>query len=178
MGLADLPTLADDPRSGKAQPKPQKGADRLDRAETRRGIVTGERKNKNIARSRDKKCRFPHCPWCREIKAMVPQAAHVFHAKGIGGDPTLVRSQPEDLMLLCPPSHGAQERGEIDVEAMTTAGSDDVCAFYVVRDVYDRETGRYSSERVLWDRELSRGVPEHDAPLTKFDPIRRQKVQD
>jgi hypothetical protein len=166
-------------RLKRPDPRPVKGASRLKTAETRRDTKRDLDKNKAESKVRDqRRCRLPHCPWCKEIKGMVNQSAHVIQAAGMGGDSTLIRSQVNQLLTMCPPSHAAQERGEIDVVPLTDQGTNEACAFYLVRDVYDKDTGRYSSERSLWDSEVARGVPAHAKPLVAFDLTRRTKVQD
>lgn len=158
--------------------KPPKGTSLMETRDRRKGRTQKEDEQKDECRDRDKRCRLPHCPYCRSYKNLVPQAAHVLEAKGIGGDPTNVRSDVSMLMLLDPLAHAAQERHEWEIEPLTSDGTDGVCAFYLCSDVYDPETGRFSRERHLWDREVAIGVAEHKAPLVKMKPLRRQKEQD
>jgi hypothetical protein len=167
-------------QADKPNPKPPKGTAKMLRAEHRRDVEKKEDEYKAVARERDRAacpqtrgCRFPHCPFCARYKNLVPQAAHVFKAKGMGGDPQLVRTAADLLMLLCPFIHGRQERGEIDVEPLTSLGTAGPCIFYLVQDVYDQESGRYGSERVEWDRESAIGVPANGAPLVPFAVYRK-----
>lgn len=158
--------------------KPVKGTATIERRERRKSVVAKEDEFKAEVRKRDKKCRLPHCPYCKRYKDLVPQAAHVIQAKGHGGDPTLIRSQPNQMMLLDPLAHGAQERHEFDVEPLTTDGTNGICAFYLCEDVYDQATGDFHRERLLWDREVAIGVPEHKHPLVRFKRLRRDKEPD
>lgn len=181
MGFSDLPYLTD--RKASAMPKPQKGSARLERTTNRAKWEKEEAANKKAAKGRDKQCRLPFCPWClehrRRGRTILLHGAHVLAAKGMGGDPSLIRSQVDQLMALCGPAHMAQEHGEIDVEPLTDKGTDDACAFYLVRDVIDRQTDDVKTERVLWAREKAVGVPDSAGPLTReFTPLRRAKVQD
>lgn len=157
------------------QPKPVKGTQAMDRRDRRKGIVKAEDTNKEAARIRDgRRCRMPHCPICRQYRTLVPQVAHVFQAKGMGGDPTLVRSQVGLLMVLDPVIHGMQERGEVDIVPLhAELGTAGPCEFYLVEDVYDPETSAYSSRRLLWEWETDVQQPANPAPLTGWKPPRR-----
>jgi hypothetical protein len=110
--------------------KPIKGDALLRRKEDRRELVKQEDEQKDIARFRDKRCRYPHCPFCKRFKDLVPQAAHVVQAKGMSGDRTGERSTADKLMLLCPPIHARQERHEIDVVPLTPDGTWGPCEFW------------------------------------------------
>lgn len=158
--------------------KPMKGADKLERQESRAEIDKKEEKNKAIAKKKDGKCRLPFCPWCAAFDNQVHDGAHVLGAKGMGGDPSLEVSQPEHLMRLCRLSHASQEKHEWAVEPLTELGTRGVCEFYIVQDVYDLETQKFTATRVLWAREKAIGQPDAAAPYAKWDPIRRMKVQD
>lgn len=160
--------------------KPAKGDFKLDRKTTRAGITKQEEAHKARAKKRDGKCRLPFCPWCRAFKdtPMADQAAHVLRAKGMGGDPSLEVSQPEDLMRLDPFAHAAQERHEWAVEPLTEHGTNGPCEFYLCVDVWNQATAQRTTERVLWARESRIGVPDSDKPYTTWQPIRAAKEQD
>jgi hypothetical protein len=98
--------------------KPKKGTARMAHVDTRRATDLQETRNKRAAKARDGyRCRRPRCPHCKAPGVRyVMQAAHVFAgAKGMGGDPTLVRSEVRHFLTLCPPSHGEQERHVLHV---------------------------------------------------------------
>lgn len=160
------------------QPKPAKGTYLIERKERRKAVVKEEEANKAIVRSRDKKCRFPYCPNCRRYKGLINQVAHVVQPKGQGGDPSGIRSTPDRMMYLDPITHAAQERHEIDVVPLTALGTNGICEFYLVEDVFDHETGTFSTARLLWAREKAIGVPEHQFPLVKHRPVRRPQEAD
>lgn len=183
--MSETPTFPVRWEPGEAHFKDPLDTADLQKKERRRDTAREAKREADKARKRDQQavpkrrgCRMPHCPVCAEYRDLVPQAAHVFEAKGIGGDPTNERSTADLLMLLCPPIHAMQERGEIDVEPLSPLNADGPCAFYLVNDVYDSQTGRYSTERVLWDRETDVGVPEHQEPLVPFRRVRKLKEPD
>src|SRR4051812_21313587 len=130
---------------GTAQPKPPRGTAKFERQQRRKDLVSDLDKLKAECKALDHyKCRLPHCPFCAQVKGMQPQSAHVTQAMGIGGDPTLIRSHLDMLMTLDPLAHGAQERGEVAIVPLTEKGTRGPCEFYLVHDVWDPETGRYS----------------------------------
>jgi hypothetical protein len=175
MGAFDsLPPLAEQGRC--AKPKPARGTAKLERQMNRADIDKQEDKNKAVAKKRDGKCRLPFCPWCAVFEKQVHAGAHVLHAKGMGGDPSLSVSQPEHLMRLCHLSHMAQENHDWAVEPLTDRGTDGPCEFYIMHDVFDRETGNFSTLRLLWARETAVGVVDLPHPRVKgWQPIRRTK---
>lgn len=158
--------------------KPARGTAKLARQHDRGELEKKLDLNGRIAKKRDGTCRLPFCPWCKAFEHQVHDAAHVLEAKGMGGDPTLEVSQPEDLMRLCRLAHRSQEKHEWGVAPLTTAKTNGVCAFYLVLDVYDPETSAYHTEHVPWAREKAIGQPESQAPLTAWNPIRRLREQD
>ncbi len=88
-------------------PKPRKGdAQRMRRAR-RRLADTREKAAKDAAKMRDgRKCRMPGCDRTQALHAM-----HVHH-KGLGGDPTGLRSwQRSDYVTGCARHHGLQHAG-------------------------------------------------------------------
>lgn len=177
MGILDrLPTVADMGRC--AQPKPERGSAKLARQTSRGDVEKKIDANGRIAKKRDGKCRLPFCPWCAAFKEQVNDAAHVIAAKGMGGDPSLDVSQPEDLMRLCRLSHRSQEKHEWGVQPLTTAGTNGLCEFYLVLDVYDPETSAYRTEHVIWAREKAIGQADSDKPYAEWNPIRRMRHVD
>ena len=137
---------------GVACPKPQKGSALRERKERRKEIVAAEDANKAEVRRRDGRCRWPFCAYCRRYKDLALQVAHVVEAKGIGGDPMLVRSKVEDMMLLDPLTHAEQERHERDVVPLTDRGTSGPCEFWVEDEqgkkyLVARETAPFIYER-------------------------------
>jgi hypothetical protein len=135
------------------QPKPIKGSARLERLERRKAVEAEEDANKAQVRRRDQRCRWPHCAFCKRYKNLIPQVAHVVRAKGMGGDPTLVRSQPQHMMLLDPLTHGEQEAHKRDVVPLTDQGTDGPCAFFLIDEC---------GERTLVAEETSIGIYRRD----------------
>lgn len=85
--------------------KPEKGTATGERRRRRNRLSKAERANKQIARDRDgNQCRFPLCGCKRSMQHIGMKAiltvSHDVH-KGMGGDPTGVRSRPEFLISLC-----------------------------------------------------------------------------
>ncbi len=161
--------------------KPAKGTALMDRQERRRSRASREDAAKQEARKRDSsRCRLPHCPYCKEYghRNLVPQVAHVIAAKGHGGDPEGIRSTADKLMVLDPLAHAAQERHEWDVVPLTGTGTNGLCEFYLIEDVYDPQTGNFSTLRLLWAREKAIGVPEHPAPLVRRKVSRKRVEHD
>lgn len=160
--------------------KPKKGTALMERKERRRDRRASEEKNKAIARKRDWKCRLPHCPYCQEFGKTqgALQVAHVIHAKGSGGDPEGIRSPHNLLMLLCPLAHAAQEAHDWVVDPLTDKGTDGPCAFWLVEDVMNVNSGRIEASRLLWARETGIGIPEHPAPLVRRRVIRKREEKD
>lgn len=94
----------------KRTPLHRTGPRARERATKARRLKSEERANKMLARMRDGHvCRFPLCGCRRPL-----EVSHRFH-KGMGGDPTGVRSRPEFLMTLCDERHKGK-RFSIDSE--------------------------------------------------------------
>jgi hypothetical protein len=72
-------------------------------------------------------CRVPHCPY--RAKKLPIDPAHQVH-RGIGGDPKGTRTTRATVIALCRCCHGAYDRGDLDIEAMTHLIFDGPCAFY------------------------------------------------
>lgn len=87
-------------------------------------LRTAERKNKNKVRQRDVRCRFPLCK-CHAF-GLALHVAHLSH-KGMGGDPTGERSQPELMILLCIRRHRESaisiDKGTLECQPLTAAGT-------------------------------------------------------
>lgn len=133
--------------------RPARGEFLIERKETRRAITDEEDAEKAKARARDRRCRYPDCPFCRRHKTLIPQAAHVLQAKGMSGDRTGERSTADKLMLLCPPIHGLQEQHRIEIVPLTDAGTFGPCEFWredeITRQMFlvARETAPFEYER-------------------------------
>lgn len=111
-------------------PKPARGTALLERKARRAQLTYAEDEQKGLCRKRDKRCRYPFCPYCRKYKDLIPQAAHVLQAKGMSGDRTGERSTADKLMLFCPPIHGLQEKHDVQVYPLTEQGTDGACEFW------------------------------------------------
>lgn len=72
------------------------------RAQRRRELTAAERAAKEKVRDRDKHCRFPRCGCISGGYSMkdILTVSHDRH-KGMGGDPTGEKSQPELMLSLC-----------------------------------------------------------------------------
>jgi hypothetical protein len=73
-------------------------------------------------------CRWPRCEYRRVVQPIDP--AHVFQAKGMGGDPKHLRTQPNLVMNLCRLHHDLQESNQLEVEARTPDMADGPCLFW------------------------------------------------
>jgi hypothetical protein len=96
-------------------------------------------------------CRWPRCEFRRVVQPI--DGAQFFEAKGMGGDPSLVRSSPDLLMALCRMHHDLQEHGELKVEPLTDAMADGPCAFW---------SQRFNEPRYLVAQERAIGLLERD----------------
>ena len=79
-----------------------KGPTARRRAAKRRRLDKAELVEMNHVRERDGHCRFLFCP-CRIYGAM-PQVSHQKH-RGMGGNPSLDRTDRRTMLLLCPWRH-------------------------------------------------------------------------
>lgn len=128
-----------------------------------RNVSALETANKKIARDRDGRCRFPFCG-CRSRGLGMKGVLTVSHDrhKGIGGDPTGDRSQPELLILLCKWRHQdapvSRHAGTMRTRYLTDAKNDGPVAFDV--DLWAVYPGLYMSSGVWLEvaREIERGV--------------------
>ncbi len=110
------------------QPKPSTPLV-LERKARKQERSTHEDFIKREAKRRDGRiCRWPRCEFRKVIQPI--DGAHVFQAKGMGGDPLGLRSERKHVMALCRLHHRAQEKHDLDVEALTPDLADGACAFY------------------------------------------------
>jgi hypothetical protein len=97
-------------------PKPERPLS-LERHERKRAHSTHEDFIKREAKRRDHgQCRWPHCEFRKVVQPI--DGAHVFQAKGMGGDPKHLRTERKHVMALCRIHHNLQERHELQVEAL------------------------------------------------------------
>jgi hypothetical protein len=121
-------------------PKPERGSGLIARKDRRKAVVAFEEAEKAKVRKRDKRCRWPHCQFCKQYKPRL-EVAHVI-AKGMGGDHSL-KSSADQMMLLDYLTHQGPhglERHQRKIESLTDLGTDGPCAFYV-RSFQDAGTG-------------------------------------
>ncbi len=118
-----------------AVPRPPRGAYTLKRLADKADLRTNEKAAKVAVRKRDRRrCRWPHCRHTR----LSLHVAHLTH-KGMGGDPTGERSLSGRMILLCYLHHygdkqqahqeGSLDRGDLQIEPETAAGTWGPCAF-------------------------------------------------
>jgi hypothetical protein len=111
------------------QPKSGLTPSRLRRRRSGR-LARQERANKARARRRDRRCRFPLCPCAGYGLAL--EVSHLVH-KGMGGDPTGERSQPEGMVLLCHWRHKESrwsiDKGTLRWRPLTDRGADGLIAW-------------------------------------------------
>lgn len=98
------------PRWDKPHFKHDQPNSRVVKRNDRLKLVHAERLNKEKVRKRDKGCRFPLCG-CKKFRRHT-EVSHAEH-KGMGGDPTGDRSQPDLMVLVCPFRH-RENRVSID----------------------------------------------------------------
>ncbi len=110
------------------QPKPSEPL-ALQRKKRKQQISTREDFLKRDAKRRDGgQCRWPKCEFRKVVQPI--DGAHVFQAKGMGGDPTGIRSERKHLMALCRLHHKAQEKNDLEVEGLTPELADGPCSFW------------------------------------------------
>lgn len=110
-----------------------KGPTATRRAQKARAVTLGEAKAKRVVRARDRVCRWPGCD-CGELYGYW-SALEVAHLddKGMGGDPQLLRSVPDRMILLCRWNHTGPfglHSGRARIHVLTDAGTYGPCAFY------------------------------------------------
>lgn len=101
----------------------------IERQQRKKERSTHEDFVKRDAKRRDhNECRWPRCEYRKVVQPI--DAAHVFQAKGMGGDPTGLRTERKHLMALCRLHHRAQEKHDLEIEALTPDGADGPCLFW------------------------------------------------
>jgi hypothetical protein len=167
------------PRLKAAEAKPEKGSHWKAGRDRRKDAVSAENDAKALVRKRDVKCRWPFCANCKTYKPRL-EVAHL-KAKGHGGDHG-TRSTPDQMILLDHLTHqggpDSLEQHGIEIEPLTSAGTDGPCAFWVLEDVLNLSTGEYERARLLWAKETAVGVLTSSQPLLKRRPARRAKETD
>lgn len=102
-------------------------------ADVRTKRKTAKQQRQDELRQRDGRgCRWPGCD-CRKQDRPVIEAAHVWTARGMGGDPRLLRSDLENQMRLCFAVHRGPRSlhtGHRKVEALTMRRANGPCAFF------------------------------------------------
>lgn len=129
--------------------KPPKGKALLASRERTSGRKAAEQKEMRAALDRDgggkgiRKCRFPACEFKSRNLPIDP--CHMRRPdgtkhRGIGGDKTETSERTEQAWIcsFCRVHHGLYDADMIDAQAMTSAGFDDIAAFYK----RNHETGR------------------------------------
>ena len=115
---------------GLAFPKPARGSSVLAREERQRKIEKAQNEVIAAAKTRDgHRCRWPEKHTCRGFL----EGAHIT-AKGMGGDPQLIRTTRGNIICVCAWIHrrGPEtlEHHELKVEPETTLGTDGRCSFW------------------------------------------------
>lgn len=110
-----------------------KGPTATRRAQKARSVALGEAKAKRVVRARDRVCRWPGCD-CGKLYGQwsALECAHL-DDKGAGGDPQLIRSVPDRMILVCRWNHTGPfglHSGRARIEALTPTGTSGPCAFY------------------------------------------------
>lgn len=119
--------------------KPAKGTALMERRQRRKDTKAAEDHEKDLVRARDKRCRWPHCANCKQWQPRL-EVAHLT-AKGMGGDPAMVRTSADRMILLDWLTHQAgtsslEQHGKWIVP-LTDRGTDGPCEFW-----QDDEQGR------------------------------------
>jgi hypothetical protein len=114
-------------------PKPSRTERKLRKQQARREVEKYERDNKAKAKRRDGgRCRFPMCG-CGRLKLRL-ESSHQEH-KGMGGDPSMLRSETSNLITLCVHRHqdGAisRSKGTLEARPLSDAGCDGLVAWWV-----------------------------------------------
>src|SRR3990167_729001 len=112
--------------------KPSRTARKIAQTQTRLDRQSHERREKALARRRDRFCRFPLCG-CRRL-GLATEVSHQVH-KSQGGNPAGDRSRANGLILLCRHRHqdGAVSRhaGTLRAVALTPEGMNGPIAWEV-----------------------------------------------
>ncbi len=111
-----------------APAKPRKGTALLAKRKARKDWKAAEDAVMRQAKRRDGgKCRFPRCEFAKS--GMVIHAAHLVH-RGAGGNPSLSRTTPENVVALCARHHQLLDLGHVRIECLTDKGASGPCAWY------------------------------------------------
>lgn len=110
----------------KASPKPQRIIDKVRNHIRRRQTVSDEQRIMQAVRREDRYCRFPLCCCGKmKLKLEVAHAGDDGH-RGMGGNSSLSRTTPENLILLCRPRHRAHQfsidKHTLRIEPVTDRG--------------------------------------------------------
>lgn len=107
------------------------GSPKVARALKRMDAKAKEDKEKGKVRKRDKRCRFPMCG-CKKFHLRL-DVSHKEH-KGMGGNRTGDRSQPEKMIYVCSARHRENrfsiDRGTIEWRPLTIDGANGPVAWY------------------------------------------------
>lgn len=114
--------------------KKPKGSYLIERREKRKKAKAFEEGEKRKVRTRDVRCRWPSCEYCREFKPRL-EVAHL-NDKGMGGDHGL-RSTADQMLLLCFLIHQGPRSlhsGDRRIEPLTERGTDGPCLFLELKE--------------------------------------------
>lgn len=136
-----------------ACPKPAKGEAWLESKKRSRERKAAEDAVMASVRKQDGQCRYPLC--AHRTKKPRLECAHMEH-RGMGGNPTGDKTQPEKLITLCFIDHGAFDRGELDIIPLSAdKGTRGPCSWHVL----NKESGKFvhvASEKALGVSEVRR----------------------
>lgn len=147
-------------------PKPSRTARMILKQQARREVEKYERENKAKSKRRDGgRCRFPLCG-CGRLKLRL-ESSHQEH-KGMGGDPSMLRSETGNLITLCVHRHQdgriSRSKGTLEARPMSDAGCDGLVSWWVdlewARDTLDTFGG---DEFAPFVRRLSMLIDRSDA---------------
>jgi hypothetical protein len=130
--------------------KPLRGSFLLERRERKAELKAHEQREMQAAKKRDGGvCRWPGCRYAKR-KDIPVDACHMTH-RGAGGNPDGSRTTRASIWTACRIHHGLYDAARIDVQPMTTAGTDGPLMF-----LEQSESGRMECVAV----EKSHGISE------------------
>jgi hypothetical protein len=153
--------------------KGSKSEVRAEKEAKKKSVQNYEDRNKTAVRKDDGyMCRFPRCS-CH-AKRTEPEVAHWKH-KGAGGDPGKQRSEPENLICLCPPRHRESRvslhAGTVRLEYLTEYGARGAVRWWVditaITTPISRRQPGDEKWRVLAEEEVEKTKPRRLLALTK-----------
>lgn len=151
----------------RACPKPERIVDKVRNHMRRRLHVSAEEKIMRAVRKEDRYCRFALCS-CGRLKLglEVAHAGEDGH-RGMGGNRSLSRTTPENLLLICRPRHRAHkfsiDKKTLQADPLTPAGMRGPVRWLIDMDEWD---GNVSTGYARWF-ELARETSPHQLePLT------------